>query len=92
MLRRRVVVAALHPAEPSADPTVGASRSLWREGREVIHLGCGVSAEAIVATAVQEDVDEVVVVGGAADVTSVSDAFAAVGETEITVRSTRRDD
>lgn len=89
MAGQRVVVAALAPAGAEGDPTVVASRALWREGWEVIHLGCGVSADAVVATAVQEDALEVVVVGSAADVTSVSAAFAAQGETDVTVRPAR---
>ena len=84
-----MVVAALSPADPAGDPSVSASRALWREGWEVIHLGSGVSPAAVVATAVQEDVLDVVVVGGAADVTSVREAFDAAGETDITVRSAR---
>lgn len=89
MAGQRVVVAALTPADPADDPSVRASRALWREGWEVIHLGSGVSPEAVVATAVQEDVLDVVVVGGAVDVTSVREAFDAAGETDITVRSAR---
>ena len=87
MSGQRVVVASLAPAQGGDDPTVGASRALWREGWEVVLLGCGLSPEAVVAAAAQEDVHEVVVVGGAADVTSVTAAFDAAGETDVTVRS-----
>lgn len=59
----RVVVAdctAGAPSEQGEPATVGLARRLRDAGREVVYVGPGVTPEVVVAAALQEDVDEIV--------------------------------
>lgn len=81
----RVLVVAGVVAEAGDGPARFA-RSLRDAGHEVVLVGDGASAAQVAATALQEDVDRVVLVGEGLDADAVRHLLAARGADDVEVR------
>ncbi len=83
MTAERLLLGALGPDEPSI---AAAARRARDAGAEVVYLGAQVSAEALAAAAIGEDVAAVVV--DPAGVEPVTEALERAGAADIEVRAT----